>query len=44
MVNGGFKIGIAMAPRLAQMMADLVLDEQDNVPHDLSVAANFGPL
>jgi hypothetical protein len=25
-------------------MADLVLDEQDNVPHDLSVAANFGPL
>ena len=30
--NGGFKIGFAMAPHLAQIMADLVLDGQDRVP------------
>jgi glycine/D-amino acid oxidase-like deaminating enzyme len=30
--NGGFKIGFGMAPKAAQVMADLVLDGQDNVP------------
>ena len=30
--NGGFKIGFGMAPKVAQMMADLVLDGQDTIP------------
>lgn len=30
--NGGFKIGFALAPRLAQIMADLVLDGHDAIP------------
>ncbi|WP_337994656.1 FAD-dependent oxidoreductase [Roseinatronobacter alkalisoli] len=30
--NGGFKIGFAMAPVLAELMADLVLEGVDNVP------------
>ena len=38
--NGGFKIGFAMAPALAEVMADLVLDGHDRIPdgfgtHDL---------
>jgi len=30
--NGGFKIGFGMAPKVAQTMADLVLDGQDGIP------------
>ena len=30
--NGGFKIGFGMAPKVAQVMADLVLDGQDRLP------------
>lgn len=30
--NGGFKIGFGMAPRVAQVMADLVLDGVDAIP------------
>lgn len=30
--NGGFKIGLAMAPLVAQMMADFVLDGRDTIP------------
>jgi glycine oxidase len=30
--NGGFKIGFGMAPKVAQVMADLVLDEVDHIP------------
>lgn len=30
--NGGFKIGFAMAPGLAHVMADLVLDGRDTIP------------
>lgn len=32
MFNGGFKIGFAMAPVLAEVMADLVLDGVDRIP------------
>ena len=31
-LNGGFKIGFGMAPKLAQMAADLVLEGEDAVP------------
>jgi glycine oxidase len=30
--NGGFKIGFGMAPKVGDVMADLVLDERDTVP------------
>jgi glycine oxidase len=30
--NGGFKIGFGMAPKVAQVMADLVLDGVDHIP------------
>ena len=30
--NGGFKIGLAMAPACAQLLADLILDGQDRIP------------
>lgn len=33
-VNGGFKIGFGMAPKIGQVMADLVLEGRDNVPDE----------
>ncbi|MCM2563686.1 FAD-binding oxidoreductase [Lutimaribacter sp. EGI FJ00015] len=30
--NGGFKIGFGMAPKVAQVMAELVLDGKDSIP------------
>lgn len=35
--NGGFKIGIAMAPACAAMLADLILDGQDRIPEGFRV-------
>lgn len=32
--NGGFKIGFGMAPKVAEVMADLVLDNRDTIPPD----------
>lgn len=32
--NGGFKIGFGMAPKVAEIMADLLLDGQDAIPDD----------
>ena len=40
-LNGGFKIGFGMAPRLAQVMADLVLDGVDNIPNGFRLADNL---
>ncbi len=31
-VNGGFKIGFGMAPKVAEVMADLILDDRDSIP------------
>lgn len=36
--NGGFKIGFALAPRLAQIMADLLLDGHDAIPPGFHLA------
>lgn len=36
--NGGFKIGFAMAPALAAMMADLVLEGRDTIPDDFRLS------
>ncbi|MCO6384950.1 FAD-binding oxidoreductase [Oceanicola sp. 502str15] len=35
--NGGFKIGFGMAPGVAQVMADLVLDGHDTIPEGFHV-------
>jgi glycine/D-amino acid oxidase-like deaminating enzyme len=37
--NGGFKIGFGMAPKVAEVMADLVLEGQDGVPEGFRLFA-----
>jgi glycine/D-amino acid oxidase-like deaminating enzyme len=32
LANGGFKIGFGIAPKVAQVMADLILDGRDTIP------------
>jgi len=39
--NGGFKIGFGMAPKVAQVMVDLVLEGVDVIPDDFRVEANL---
>ena len=39
--NGGFKIGFGMAPKVAQCMADLLLEGLDTIPSDFQVAASL---
>ncbi|WP_299787599.1 FAD-binding oxidoreductase [uncultured Marivita sp.] len=39
--NGGFKIGFGMAPKVAQVMADLVLDDVDRIPEGFRVEASM---
>ncbi|MCK0126179.1 FAD-binding oxidoreductase [Gelidibacter sp. F2691] len=39
--NGGFKIGFGMGPRVGELMADLVLDGQDEIPDDFRVEASL---
>jgi glycine/D-amino acid oxidase-like deaminating enzyme len=39
--NGGFKTGFGMAPKVAQAMADLVLDGTDRVPAAFRVEASL---
>lgn len=40
--NGGFKTGFALAPLLAGMMTDLVLDDRDRVPAGFRVEDSLG--
>ncbi|MBI6629255.1 NAD(P)/FAD-dependent oxidoreductase [Pontibaca salina] len=39
--NGGFKIGLGMAPKIAQVMADLVLDDIDRLPDEFRAEASL---
>ncbi len=39
--NGGFKIGFGMAPVVAEMMADLVLEGRDRIPESFRVEASL---
>ena len=39
--NGGFKIGFGMAPKIAEVMADLVLDGVDRIPEGFRVEDNL---
>lgn len=40
-VNGGFKIGFGVAPKVAEVMADLVLDGVDRIPDGFQAARNL---
>ncbi len=40
--NGGFKIGFGIAPGVARLMADLVLEGRDAVPADFRLEASLG--
>ena len=39
--NGGFKIGFGMAPKVGQVMADLILDGNDTIPDAFRVEASL---
>lgn len=39
--NGGFKIGFGMAPKIAEAMADLILDGTDRIPEGFRVEDNI---
>jgi len=39
--NGGFKIGFGMAPKVAQVMAALLIDGYDSIPQGFRVEDNF---
>ena len=32
--NGGFKIGLGMAPKVAEVMSDFILEGIDNIPEE----------
>ena len=38
--NGGFKIGFGMAPKVGEVMADLVLDGHDGIPAEFRATAD----
>ena len=39
--NGGFKIGFGMAPKVAQVMADLILHQRSDIPDDFLPSASL---
>jgi glycine oxidase len=39
--NGGFKIGFGMAPKIAHVMADLLLEDTDTIPEGFRVEDNL---
>jgi len=39
--NGGFKIGFGMAPKVAEIMADLMLEQRDAIPDDFRPYASL---
>ncbi|WP_170791166.1 NAD(P)/FAD-dependent oxidoreductase [Ruegeria lacuscaerulensis] len=39
--NGGFKIGFGMAPKVADVMADLMLEGRDTIPEDFRPEASL---
>ncbi|KIC40769.1 oxidoreductase [Ruegeria sp. ANG-R] len=39
--NGGFKIGFGMAPKVAEVMADLMLDGRDTIPQEFLPQASL---
>ena len=39
--NGGFKIGFGMAPKVGEVMADLILEDRDIIPEDFKPEASL---
>ena len=39
--NGGFKIGFGMAPKVAEVMADLMLEGRNGIPPGFEVEASL---
>lgn len=39
--NGGFKIGFGMAPKVGEVMADLILEQRDAIPEGFRAEDNF---
>ena len=39
--NGGFKIGFGMAPKISEVMADLILEDRDQIPKGFEVTASL---
>ncbi|WP_300017646.1 FAD-binding oxidoreductase [uncultured Roseobacter sp.] len=39
--NGGFKIGFGMAPKIAEVMADLMLEGRNQIPDGFEVRASY---
>ncbi|WP_420568746.1 NAD(P)/FAD-dependent oxidoreductase [Thalassovita sp.] len=39
--NGGFKIGFGMAPKVGEVMADLILNDHDAIPEGFKPEASF---
>lgn len=39
--NGGFKIGFGMAPKIGEVMADLILENRDTIPDDFKPEASL---
>lgn len=39
--NGGFKIGFGVAPKVGDVMADLLLENKDTIPEGFHAAASF---
>lgn len=39
--NGGFKIGFGMAPKVGEVMADLILDGRDTIPEGFRIEASL---
>ena len=39
--NGGFKVGFGMAPKVAEVMADLILEGKDTIPNDFRPEASL---
>lgn len=40
-VNGGFKIGFGMAPKIGHVMADLLLEDRDTIPQGFRAEDSF---
>ena len=39
--NGGFKIGFGMAPKVGEVMADLLLEDRDTIPDDFKTVPQY---
>ena len=41
--NGGFKIAFGLAPKIAEVMVDLVLEDRNNIPNIFDIHASLKP-